>query len=149
MVQFIGACGEVPGQSALLGRLLDPRAHGLGGDLTHRQRNRHVVVHGQVREEREALEDHRHAALVRWQPGDVDAVQQHPAAVDRLQPRQHPQQRRLPAAGRARDDHQLAVAHVEGHPVDRRLPHAAIQPSGVGEPYLGHDLFGSCISLLI
>src|SRR5437588_4127320 len=73
----------------------------------------HVVVDRHVRIERVVLENHRDVAVGRLDliddtPADLDL-----AAGDGLEPRDHAQQGRLAAAGRAQPHAELAVADVE------------------------------------
>jgi hypothetical protein len=69
------------------------------------QRERHVVLHGFPREEAEVLEHHGHPPVG---PVDRGAADADLAVIDFRQPGHHPQQRRLPAAGRPHDAHELA-----------------------------------------
>ena len=60
------------------------------------------------------------------------------AAVDRLLPREHPQQRRLARAVAPGDRHARAALELEGHPAQKRLPgHVLVQ---VGCDQYGHRL---------
>ncbi|MEY9720367.1 hypothetical protein ABIA22_002857 [Sinorhizobium fredii] len=95
-------CGRANAAVDLLLRFLgDPHAE------------RHVVVDGHMRVERIGLEHHGDAAL-RWRHlVDPLAVDEHVAAGDLLQPGDHPEQRRLPAAGRPDEDDELALLDVE------------------------------------
>jgi hypothetical protein len=70
----------------------------------------HVVVHAQVRVERVVLEDHRDVALLRRNLVDDGVVDHQISLADLLQPREHAQRGRLAAAGRAHQNHELAVA---------------------------------------
>ena len=83
------------------------------GDLGQAQRERDVLEDGQVRVERVVLEHHRQVAVARRLVVDPLAADEHVAGGDVLQPDDHPQQRRLPAAGRPDEDHELAVGDVE------------------------------------
>jgi hypothetical protein len=76
-------------------------------------RHRHVRVEGV------GLEHHRHVALVRRQIGDVRPVEQ--ARGRRLlEPGDHPQRRRLAAAGGAEQHHELAMRDREVERIHRR-----------------------------
>jgi hypothetical protein len=72
-----------------------------------------------VRVERIVLEDHRHVP-----PAGVDVVDDRVAdanlsLADLLEAGNHPQRGRLPAAGRADQDHELAVGNLEAQVTDR------------------------------
>src|SRR5205807_6818790 len=88
--------------------------HLLGpGDLPHPQTERDVLAHAHVRIERVALKDHGDVALAR---GELvhDAVADPDLAVrDLLETRDHPERRRLAAAGRSHQDDELALADLE------------------------------------
>jgi hypothetical protein len=92
-----------------LGGALDLAADLLGRDLAHAQAEADVVGDGHVREDRVALEHHGDAALAGRQVGDVVVADHDAAGVWVLEAGQHPQQGRLAAAGRAEQDHELAV----------------------------------------
>ena len=94
-------------------------------DLGAPQPESHVLVDRQVREQRVVLEDGVDVPLVRRQPGNVLALELDQAGGRCLEPADHPQRRRLAAAGWAKereefpgldlevdvvDDHGLAVA---------------------------------------
>ena len=69
--------------------------------------------HGHVRVERVVLEHHRDVAVLRRLVVDDLAADLQLAVGDVLEPGDHPQRGRLPAAGRADEDHELAVGDVE------------------------------------
>jgi hypothetical protein len=71
-----------------------------------------------VRVERVALEHHRDVAVLRLDVVDDALVDRDRAGVDLLEPGEHPQQRRLAAARRADQHHELAVRDVERNAVD-------------------------------
>ena len=81
--------------------------------LLHPEREGDVLEDGHVRVERVALEHHGDAALHRRQVVDPLAVDDDVARGRVLEPGDHAQQRRLAAAGRADEDDELALAHVE------------------------------------
>ena len=94
------------------------------------QADAQVLLHRHVRVEGVVLKDHRHVAVLGRQVGD-DALADHDLAVGHLfEPGDDAQQRRLAAARRAHEHHELAVADLHGHVVDRedvlveRLAHA-------------------------
>ena len=87
-------------------------------DLGQLQREAHVLAHGHVRVERVVLEDHRDVAVLRRAVVDHLAADLQLAAGDVLEPGDHPQRRRLAAARRPDQDHELAVGDVEVHVLD-------------------------------
>jgi hypothetical protein len=97
-----------------------------------------VLQDGLVRVQRIALEHHRDVAV----PGG-DAVHDLPADGDRsrgrlLQPGDHPEGGRLPAAGRPDQHHELAVGDRAGERVNRRHP-VREDFRDLVERDLGHD----------
>src|SRR5690606_12353897 len=68
-----------------------------------------VLAHGQVRVEREKLEDEGDVALAGVQPGDVAPAEVDRAAGDGLQPGDHAQGGRLAAARRAEQYDELPI----------------------------------------
>ena len=106
--------GEVEGRGRLLDLLVD-----LGlVDLGQLQREAHVLAHGHVRVERVVLEDHGDVAVLGRAVVDHVAADLQLAAGDVLEPGDHPQRRRLAAARRPDEDHELAVGDVEVHLLD-------------------------------
>ena len=92
---------------------------------------RHVLPHGEVREQRVALEHRVDRALVRPRARHVPAADRHGAGGRLLEAGHHPQRRRLAAAGRAeqgeerpRRDREREVVHRDeraellGHALD-------------------------------
>ena len=79
-----------------------------------------VLVHAHVRVERVVLEHHRDVAVARPQlrSRPRSPIRMRPS-VTSSRPGDHPQQRRLAAARRADEHHELAVADVEVDRVDR------------------------------
>ena len=71
------------------------------GRLRHLQRKGDVALHGHVREQCVALEYGAHRAALGRPVGDVAAVQQNAPAVGKIEAGDHPQERRLAAAGRS------------------------------------------------
>ena len=89
--------------------------------LAQAQAERDVLVHREVRVERVVLEHHRDVALLRRQLVDDALADEELAAGDLLEAGDHPQRRRLAAAGRADEHEELAVLDVErqvGHGVE-------------------------------
>ena len=78
-----------------------------------------VVAHRHVRVERVVLEDHRHVAVAGGCPGHVAVADQDPALCCLLEPGDHPKQRRLPAARRPDEHHELAGQHGQVDVADR------------------------------
>ena len=74
------------------------------------QPERDVVVDRHVRKERVLLEDHVDRAAVRRDGGDVLSLQEDATLVGHLEAGDHPERRRLPAAARAEQREELAVA---------------------------------------
>jgi hypothetical protein len=91
--------------------------HGLLG-VAQAQAEAHVLAHRHVRVERVALEHHRDVAVLRLEVVDHASVDHDLAAADVLQAREHAQQRRLAAARRADQHHELAVGDVEAQALD-------------------------------
>ena len=78
-----------------------------------------VLADVHVRVERVALEHHRDVSVPRRDVGDVAAVDRDRAVRDLLEPGKRPEQRGLPAAGRADERDELPVLDAEGHVVER------------------------------
>ena len=78
-----------------------------------RERELEVAAHRHVRVERVVLEDHRDVALLRRELVDDAVADPDRPARHRLEAGEKPEQRRLAAARRADEDHQLAVLDVE------------------------------------
>ena len=91
------------------GRLADPLAPAPPSAPAYLEVEADVLGDRHVRVQRVGLEDHRDVAVLRRQRGDVAIADVDRALVDRLEPGQHPQRRRL-AASRWADEHEeLAV----------------------------------------
>ena len=121
-----------------LGGLLDLRVDLGLGDLRELEREAHVLAHRHVRIQRVVLEDHRDVAIARRELVDALAADDQLAVGDLLQARDHPQRGRLPAARRADEDHELAVADLEVHVLDG-LEAVGIALPDVLERDLGHQ----------
>ncbi len=115
-----------------------PHAIGLG-DPSHLEREAHVVGHGHVRVERVVLEDHRDVAVLGRQMRDVAVADRDTALVDLLEPCEHPQRRRLPAAGRSDEHHELAVPNLEVELVDRGRVGPRVDPCCLCVIHTGHE----------
>ena len=113
------------GQVDQLEQLRHPGPDLVARALAHPQAEGHVVAHRHVAEGRVVLEHQPHPPplgrdAVHRAAGDADL-----AGVGLLQPGDHPQQRRLPAAAGAQQRGQRAVGHRQRHLVERReLPEA-------------------------
>ena len=70
------------------------------GCLRHAERKRDVALHRHVRKERVALKYRAHRPCLRRLAGEVFAIQKDSAAIGRIEPRNHPQERCLAAARR-------------------------------------------------
>ena len=79
----------------------------------HLQREAHILGHGHMRVERVGLEHHGDAAIGGGDRVHRLAADQQFAGGDLLQPGDHAQQGGLAAAGRADENHQLAVLDGE------------------------------------
>jgi hypothetical protein len=94
--------------------------------LREAQRERDVLVHGEMRVEGVVLEHHREVPVARGEVVDAPVPDDHVAGSDVLEADDHPQQRRLPAAGGADEDHELAIRHIDADVVDGREPVAVL-----------------------
>ncbi len=122
-----------------LRRLADPLGDlvlGLAGDL---QREAHVLADRHVRVERVVLEHHRDVAVLGGQVRDVALADADRAAVDVLEPGEHPQRGRLAAAGGADEDEELAVADLDVELVDGGPLRAREEPGGLVEGHSCHE----------
>ena len=102
--------------------LSDPRCPLRLRDAAELEAEAEVLLDRHLRVERVVLEHHRDVAVARAQPRDVPVADHDAALGDLLEPGDHPQQRRLPAAGRPDEDHELAVTDVERDGVEGRDP---------------------------
>jgi hypothetical protein len=87
--------------------------------LRDRQPERDVLRDGHVLEGGVVLEHEAHVAPLRGLLGRVLAGDVHPAAVGRLEPGDHAQQRGLAAAARPEQCGERAVPDLERHVVER------------------------------
>ena len=81
--------------------------------VLHLQRESHVVVDGHVRVERVGLENHRDVAVFGRDVVHHAVADQDPALADLLEAGQHAKGRRLPATGRADQDHEFLVLDLD------------------------------------
>jgi hypothetical protein len=140
------ATGEVGGlalqvlvQLQDVGRLVDPPPHLGVVHLGQPERERDVLEDAEVRVQRVVLEHHRQVALARRLVVDPGSSDDHVAAGDVLQPDDHAEQGRLPAAGRADEDHELAVVDVQADVVHRGEA-VAVLLDDVAHLDRGHEL---------
>ncbi|MNV73337.1 hypothetical protein D3C71_1664780 [compost metagenome] len=98
----------------------------------------HIVGDLHVRIERIALEHHGKVALLGRHVVDDATADGDLAGADVLEPGDHPQKRRLPATGRANQDHELAAAHVQRNIIEHRQ--ATVALAHIPEFNLGHGL---------
>jgi hypothetical protein len=104
-----------------VGNLGHPRAGLLLRLAPHLRAEREVLPHGHVREQRVALEHHRDVARLGRDRIDHGIVDPDAPVCRPLKSRQHSQARRLPAAGGAHQDEELAVRDVEVQVLDHRV----------------------------
>ena len=90
----------------------------LSGQL-HREGD--VVEDGHVRVEGIALEHHRDVPVLRREVDDVFAADCQGPAADLLEPRDHPERRRLSAARRADENQELAVGDCQRKILDHLM----------------------------
>ena len=107
------------------------------GHLGDLERERHVLPHGHVRVDGVALEHHRHVAVLGVDVVDDLAADLQLALGDVLEADDHVEQRRLPAARRAHEDEELAVADGEVGLL-HRLEAVAVPLGELVEHDLGH-----------
>jgi hypothetical protein len=88
-------------------------------EATHLQAERHVVVDAHMRIERVVLKHHGDVAIHGRQMIDQSFADQDLAGSDGFESGDHPQRRRLAAPGRPYENHELAVADLEVHVLDR------------------------------
>ena len=112
-----GECSRLALQELLdlqgLRRVLDALLDLLLRHLVEAKAERQVVLDRHVRVERVALEDHRDVAFLRSQVVDDLVADPELAAADLLEAGDHAQRGRLAAAGRADENHQLAVLDLQ------------------------------------
>src|SRR5262245_35148303 len=108
-----------PAEPDELERLRDATPALARGDLLAAQTEADVLLDREVRKERVALEDGIDGAQVRWRPGDLALADDDPAGVRSLEARDHPESRRLSAAGRAEQREELAAPDLERDIVHR------------------------------
>ena len=101
-----------------LGRVLDPPPPLVLGEVLHPQREADVVANRHVRVQRVVLEHHRDVAVDGVEVVDDLAADQDLARGRVLETRHHPQRRRLAAARRPDEDHELAVVDLQVEVVD-------------------------------
>ena len=103
-------------------RLLDALPYLVAPHALTSQRIGDVRAHVHVRVEREELEHERDVALRRPLEGHVLAAQHNAPGRRQLEPRDHPERRRLAAARGPEQAEEIAVAHGEGRVAHRGEP---------------------------
>lgn len=98
----------------------------------------HVVGDRHVRVERVVLEHHGDVPVLGRQVGDVAVADADGAAVDVLQPREHPQRGGLAAAGGTDQDEELPVGDLDLQLVHRGLLRARVDARRLVERNRGH-----------
>ncbi len=86
--------------------------------MTDAEAEAEVLAHAHVRVQGVVLEDHRDVAVGWRQLGDVAIADRDRPVRDLLEARDHAQQRRLAAAGRPDEHHELAVLDRQVDVVD-------------------------------
>ena len=116
--ELIGLAVDLRGEADPLELGLDPLGDLGLRDLLAAQPEGDVLAHAQVREQGVALEDRIGGATIGGEPGDVLAVDEHPARGGLLEAGDHAQRRGLAAAAGAEHGEEFAPRDVELH-----LPH--------------------------
>ena len=98
---------------------------------------RQIVLDRHVRVEGVVLEHHRDVAVAGREPGDLTVADPDVTLGHLLEAGDHPQQRRLAAAGGPDEDHELAALDRQTDVVDRANV-AVVDLSDLLEPDLGH-----------
>ena len=120
-------------------RLADPSVALVPGHAAHLQREAHVLRDGLARVQGVVLEDHRDVPVLRLDVADVAARDLDPAAVERFQAGQHAERGGLARAGRADQDHELAVLDVEVEHVDGGSDALRVDAGGAYVLNSGHN----------
>ena len=97
-----------------------------------------VLGNGHVRIQRVALEDHGDITFAWRQHRDVGGADEHVATVDRFEPGEHSQRRRLPATRRPDEHEEFTVGDLQFQLVDGRMGRARIAPGGFREGHGRH-----------
>lgn len=124
--KILGLAPQEFGQAQQLGGFRHPGADlGLGG-LGHPEGETHVLRHGHVRIQGVVLEHHGDVAMAGVGRGDVVVADVDMTGVNGFQAYQHPQRRRLAAARRPDQHHELSVGDrqiqcVQGGAVGARI----------------------------
>jgi hypothetical protein len=113
-----GLALEILVQAEHLGDLGHPALDLVLGGLPLLEAEGQVLLDRHVRVERVVLEDHRDVPVLGRQVVHHPAADGDRARADLLQAGDRPQRRGLPAAGRADEDHELAVLDLEIQVVD-------------------------------
>src|SRR5262249_32449723 len=107
-----------PAEPDDLQHLLDPAPQHVAAHTLPAHSERDVLEHRQVREERVRLEDSVDVALVRREPADLAVAEEDLPRARLLEPADHPEGRRLAAAGRPEQSEEAAALDVEAEVVD-------------------------------
>ena len=138
----VGLRSSVWRDAQQLGDLVDPPRDLGRGDPGLAQRVGEVLAHGQVRVEREGLEDHRHAAALHRRVGDVAAGEARPGPPPAARARRsRASVVVLPAAWARAGRRTRPRATSKRQPVERR--DAAVALDQPVEPEVGH----ACLSV--
>ena len=110
--------GQLGGTALLVAAQLDELEHVVDlapdfADAAATQAERHVLEDVEVREQRVALEDRVHRALVGAQPADVPPRDRDGARRRLLEPRDHPQRGGLAAAGGSQKGEEAPLLHEQ------------------------------------
>ena len=135
--EMAGLALELVGDAQQIGGMSHLAADLRGRDLGAAQREAHVARHRHVRVERVVLEHHRDIPVLGREVVDHAVADADAAGGDLLQPGDHPQQRGLPATGRADEDRELAVRDIEAEVVHGDCP-VAVALAHVADLDLGH-----------
>src|SRR5262249_24084820 len=121
-----GAIAASARQTHALERFADTRADEARGQPHHLERDRDVVINGPIGDQLEVLEYDAHVAAQRRdavlrQPRDVSAEEEDAPVVELLGAVDETEERALPGARRAGDEHELAAFDGERHPTQDGL----------------------------
>jgi len=104
---------EVRDETEELGPVGDPAADLILRPPLHAEAEADVLADGHMREHRVALEHHRDVAIAGRQVGHISIADADAAPIHALESRDGPQKRRLAAARRSEEHHELTFADLE------------------------------------
>ena len=136
------------GHAQRVGCGVDPPVDLRTRHATQLQAEGEILGHGHVRVQRIALEHHRDVAVLRLHVVDAAPADQQVAIGDVLQPGDHPQQRRLAAAGRSHQHHEFAVGDLEAGPVHGHLA-VVVHLAHAVELDTGHHCSGRAVPVVV